>query len=111
MGQGWEEAGCTRCSRKKDQVSLMPSQQVREMLLRMAKRLELDFLKITVLSNLSFLRASKERADSTGPINNEGEERVCGGRQPRGKHLCAYSNGTELGEQASLLGERVGGKD
>lgn len=98
MGQGWKEAGCTRCSRKKDQVSLMPSQQVREMLLKMAKRLELDFLKIKVLSNLSFLRASKERADSTGPINNEGEERLCGGRQPHGKQLYAYSNGTELGE-------------
>ena len=81
------------------------------MLLRRARRLELDFLEIKVLSNLSFLRASKEHADSTGPTNNEGEERVCGGRQPRGKQLYAHSNGTELGEQASLLGERAGGKD
>ena len=58
----------------------MPGQQGREMLLRMAERLELGFLirfKIQVLSSSSFLRASKEQADSVGPINNKGEENMC----------------------------------
>jgi len=59
----------------------MPGQQGREMLLRMAERLELGFFlihfKIQVLLSSSFLRASKENADSTAPINNKGEENMC----------------------------------
>ena len=59
----------------------MPGQQGRETLLRMAERLELGFFlirfKIPVLLSSSFLRASKENADSTVSINNKGEEHMC----------------------------------